>query len=233
MNVKPSWDTTGDLLEAVDPKPKNVIFKHVHSYTQKLVESYSIQDFDLNVLVQNQQKGKIRTVSDETIYNDSDISGYLAIPLYNVENKEITGYQLLNSKKKSQPIKVGTGIPVSNISNLNTPCFIATDNLNLFIRLSQLNYVSVFHHKINTAFEAVNNYFDEAKPRIIATDKKLNDVELTANSGHGRQLPQIEGMPKTGHPYSKLSRHSTCLLGIRIFTNTHRLWKFIIGKFCE
>lgn len=179
MNIKPSWDTTGDLLEAVDPKPTNAIFSHTHNYTKSVVESYSLHDFDLNVLVQNEEKGNIRTVADETIYKGRDISGYKAIPLYDFESWQLTGYQLLDTKKKSQPIKVGAGIPVSNISNSNPSNFIATDNLNLFFRLSQLNYVSVFHGKIHTAFELVNNYFDECKPRVIATDKKLElDADL-------------------------------------------------------
>jgi len=174
MNIKTSWDTTGDLLEAVDPKPKNAIFSHIHAYTKNVIESHSIQDFDLNVLVQNEEKGNIRTVAGETIYKGRDITGYKAIPLYNLESKELTGYQLLDAKKKSQPIKVGAGIPVSNISKPSPSSFIATDNLNLFFKLSQLNYVSVFHRQIYTAFELVNNYFDESKPRVIATNKKLN-----------------------------------------------------------
>lgn len=173
MNIKPSWDTTPDLLESIDPKPQNAIFSHTHNYTKNVIESYSLHDFDLNVLVQNEEKGNIRTVSDETNYKGRDIAGYKAIPLYNLESKELTGYQLLDTKKKSQPIKVGAGIPVSNISNSNPSNFIATDNLNLFFRLSQLNYVSVFHGKIHTAFELVNNYFDDQKPRIVATDKHL------------------------------------------------------------
>lgn len=179
MNIKTSWDTTGDLLEAIDPKPQNAIFSHTHNYTKNVVESYSLHDFDLNVLVQNEEKGNIRTVADETIYKGRDISGYKAIPLYDFESWQLTGYQLLDTKKKSQSIKVGAGIPVSNISNSNPSNFIATDNLNLFFRLSQLNYVSVFHREIRTAFELVNNYFDECKPRVIATDKKLEfDADL-------------------------------------------------------
>lgn len=174
MNIKTSWDTTGDLLEAIDPKPQNAIFSHTHNYTKNVVESYSLHDFDLNVLVQNEEKGNIRTVADETIYKGRDIAGYKAIPLYDLEKKELSGYQLLDTKKKSQPIKVGAGIPVSNISKPNPSSFIATDNLNLFFKLSQLNYVSVFHGQIYTAFELVNNYFDESKPRVIATNKKLN-----------------------------------------------------------
>ncbi|WP_407485476.1 AAA family ATPase [Acinetobacter baumannii] len=179
MNTKASWDTTGDLLESIDPKPQNAIFSHTHNYTKNIVESYSLHDFDLNVLVQNEEKGNIRTVADETIYKGRDISGYKAIPLYDFESWQLTGYQLLDIKKKSQSIKVGAGIPVSNISNSNPSNFIATDNLNLFFRLSQLNYVSVFHREIRTAFELVNNYFDECKPRVIATDKKLEfDADL-------------------------------------------------------
>ncbi|UUS61892.1 MULTISPECIES: AAA family ATPase [unclassified Acinetobacter] len=179
MNTKASWDTTGDLLESIDPKPQNAIFSHTHNYTKNVVESYSLHDFDLNVLVQNEEKGNIRTVADETIYKGRDISGYKAIPLYDFESWQLTGYQLLDIKKKSQSIKVGAGIPVSNISNSNPSNFIATDNLNLFFRLSQLNYVSVFHREIRTAFELVNNYFDECKPRVIATDKKLEfDADL-------------------------------------------------------
>lgn len=174
MNTKASWDNTGDLLEAIDPKPQNAIFSHTHNYTKNVVESYSLHDFDLNVLVQNEEKGNIRTVADETIYKGRDIAGYKAIPLYDLEKKELSGYQLLDTKKKSQPIKVGAGIPVSNISKPNPSSFIATDNLNLFFKLSQLNYVSVFHGQIYTAFELVNNYFDESKPRVIATNKKLN-----------------------------------------------------------
>ena len=174
MNIKPSWDTTPDLLESIDPKPQNAIFSHTHNYTKNVVESYSLHDFDLNVLVQNEEKGNIRTVADETIYKGRDISGYKAIPLYDFESWQLTGYQLLDIKKKSQSIKVGAGIPVSNISKPNPSSFIATDNLNLFFKLSQLNYVSVFHGQIYTAFELVNNYFDESKPRVIATNKKLN-----------------------------------------------------------
>ena len=129
MNIKPSWDTTPDLLESIDPKPQNAIFSHTHSYTKNVVESYSLHDFDLNVLVQNEEKGNIRTVSDETIYQGRDIAGYKAIPLYNLESKELTGYQLLDTKKKSQPIKVGAGIPVCNFGKSNGSGFIATDNL--------------------------------------------------------------------------------------------------------
>ena len=181
MNIKPSWDTTPDLLESIDPKPQNAIFSHTHSYTKNVVESYSLHDFDLNVLVQNEEKGNIRTVSDETNYKGRDIAGYKAIPLYNLESKELTGYQLLDTKKKSQPIKVGAGIPVCNFGKSNGSGFIATDNLNLFFRLSQLNYVSVFHGQIYKAFELVDNYFDESKPRIIATNKSLdcnNDLKI-------------------------------------------------------
>lgn len=175
MNIKPSWDSTGDLLEAVDPRPKEPpLFAYKHGYTNQRIECRSIQDFDLNVLVQNQEKGNIRTVSDETIYNNIDISGYKAIPLYDLESKQLTGYQLLDTKKKSQPIKVGAGIPVCNISNPNPTSFIATDNLKLFLRLSQLNYVAVYHSKLYSAFELVNNYFDDSIPRIIATDKQLD-----------------------------------------------------------
>lgn len=181
MNIKPSWDTTGDLLEAVDPRPQNPIFSHSHHYTKKVVQSYSIQDFDLNVLVQNEPKGNIRTVADETIYKSRDISGYKAIPLYDLESKLLIGYQLLDRKKKSQPIKVGAGIPVCNFGKSNGSGFIATDNLNLFFRLSQMDYVAVFHSQIHTAFELVNNYFDDQKPRIVATDKHLeynNDLKI-------------------------------------------------------
>lgn len=175
MNIKPSWDTTGDLLEAVDPRPKEKpLFEYKHAYTERMIECRSIQDFDLNVLVQNEEKGSIRTVANETIFNKRDISGYKAIPLYDLESKQLTGYQLLDTKKKSQPIKVGAGIPVCNISNPNPTSFIATDNLKLFLRLSQLNYVAVYHSKLYSAFELVNNYFDDSIPRIIATDKQLN-----------------------------------------------------------
>jgi hypothetical protein len=73
MNIKPSLDTTGDLLEAVDPKPTNAIFSHTHNYTKSVVESYSLHDFDLNVLVQNEEKGNIRTVADETIYKGRNV----------------------------------------------------------------------------------------------------------------------------------------------------------------
>lgn len=171
--MKPSWDTTVDMFEEIDPK-QQPIFSHTHNYTKNVVHSYSIQDFDLNVLVQNEDKGNLRTVADETIFNKKDISGYKAIPLFDLESKQLTGYQLLNTKKKSQPIKVGAGIPVCNFSKGNSSCFIATDNLSLFFRLSQLNYVAVFHCQIHTAFELVNNYFDDQKPRIIATNKSLD-----------------------------------------------------------
>ena len=175
MNIKPSWDSTGDLLEAVDPRPKEPpLFAYKHGYTNQTIECRSIQDFDLNVLVQNQEKGNIRTVSDETIYNNIDISGYKAIPLYDLESKQLTGYQLLDTKKKSQSIKVGAGIPVCNLSKAKPTSFVATDNLNLFLRLSQLNYVAVYHSKLYSAFELVNNYFDDSIPRIIATDKQLD-----------------------------------------------------------
>ncbi|HAV4639216.1 AAA family ATPase [Acinetobacter baumannii] len=173
MNIKPSWDTTVDMFEEIDPKQKP-IFSHMHNYTKNVVHSYSIQDFDLNVLVQNEDKGNFRTVADETIFNKRDISGYKAIPLYDLESSQLTGYQLLNTKKKSQPIKVGAGIPVCNFGKSNPSSFIATDNLNLFFRLSQLNYVAVFHSRINAAFELVDNYFDDQKPRIIATNKSLD-----------------------------------------------------------
>ncbi|MFX8860317.1 hypothetical protein ABTM70_19330, partial [Acinetobacter baumannii] len=66
------------------------------------------------------------------------------------------------------------GIPVCNFGKSNPSSFIATDNLNLFFRLSQLNYVAVFHSRINAAFELVDNYFDDQKPRIIATNKSLD-----------------------------------------------------------
>ena len=175
MNIKPSWDSPGDLLEAVDPRGKEPpLFAYKHGYTNQTIECRSIQDFDLNVLVQNEEKGNIRTVSDETIYNNIDISGYKAIPLYDLESKQLTGYQLLDTKKKSQSIKVGAGIPVCNLSKAKPTSFVATDNLNLFFKLSQLNYVSVFHGQIYTAFELVNNYFDDSIPRIIATDKQLD-----------------------------------------------------------
>ena len=175
MNIKPSWDSPGDLLEAVDPRPKEPpLFAYKHGYTNQTIECRSIQDFDLNVLVQNLEKGNIRTVSDETIYNNIDISGYKAIPLYDLESKQLTGYQLLDTKKKSQSIKVGAGIPVCNLSKAKPTSFVATDNLNLFLRLSQLNYVAVYHSKLYSAFELVNNYFDDSIPRIIATDKQLD-----------------------------------------------------------
>ncbi|MDN5625490.1 MAG: AAA family ATPase [Acinetobacter sp.] len=173
MNIKPSWDSTGDMFEEIDPKQKT-IFSHTHGYTKNVVHSYSIQDFDLNVLVQNEDKGNFRTVADETTFNKRDISGYKAIPLFDLESSQLTGYQLLNTNKKSQPIKVGAGIPVCNFSKCNSSSFIATDNLSLFFRLSQLNYIAVFHSQIHTAFELVNNYFDDQKPRIIATNKSLD-----------------------------------------------------------
>ena len=156
-----------------DAVQKQAIFSHQHEYTKSVVESYSLEDFDLNVLVQNELKGNIRTVANETIYKDQNISGYKAVPLFDLENKQLSGYQLLNPKRKSQPIKIGNGIPVSNFSKANPSSFIATDNLSLFFKLAQLNYVSVFHGQIQTAFELVNNYLDEDKPRIIATDKHL------------------------------------------------------------
>lgn len=45
------------MLKEIDLKQKP-IFSHTHAYTKRAVESYSIQDFDLNVLVQNEEKGE-------------------------------------------------------------------------------------------------------------------------------------------------------------------------------
>lgn len=124
-------------------------------------------------MIQNELKGNIRTVSEDVIHKNKDISGFKAIPLYDVQTKQLTGYQLLDIKGNNQTIKVGEGIPVMNMGNSNPVSLIATDNLKLFYRLSKLNYVAVFHSHIYTAYELVNNYFDEYKPRIIATDKSL------------------------------------------------------------
>lgn len=199
MNIKTSLATAVDMLKEIDLKQKP-IFSHTHAYTKKAVESYSIQDFDLNVLVQNEEKANIRTVAQETIYKGRDIAGYKAIPLYDLESKQLTGYQLLDTKKKSQPIKVGTGIPISNISKPNPSSFIATDNLSLFFRLSQLNYVCVFHGQIHAAFELINNYFDESRPRVIATHKALEynsdlKVHFDSNVDHlsDREINSILG----------------------------------------
>lgn len=172
MNIKPSWDTTGDLLEAVDPRPKEKpLFEYKHAYTERMIECRSIQEFDLNVLVQINKDG-LRTVSENVIYQGKDISGFYAIPLLD-QRLVITGYHLLNKKSQPTRIKVGTGIPVLNHDNKNSPSFIATDNLSLFLRLSQLKYVSVYHSDIYKAFDWIDLYLDESKPRIIATNKDL------------------------------------------------------------
>lgn len=172
MNIKPSWDTTGDLLEAVDPRPKEKpLFEYKHAYTERMIECRSIQEFDLNVLVQINKDG-LRTVSENVIYQGKDISGFYAIPLID-QRLVITGYHLLNKKTQPTRIKVGTGIPVLNHDNKNSPSFIATDNLSLFLRLSQLKYVSVYHSDIYKAFDWIDLYLDESKPRIIATNKDL------------------------------------------------------------
>lgn len=172
MNIKPSWDTTGDLLEAVDPRPKEKpLFEYKHAYTERMIECRSIQEFDLNVLVQINKDG-LRTVSENVIYQGKDISGFYAIPLLD-QRLVITGYHLLNKKSQPTRIKVGTGIPVLNHDNKNSPSFIATDNLSLFLRLSQLKYASVYHSDIYKAFDWIDLYLDESKPRIIATNKDL------------------------------------------------------------
>lgn len=172
MNIKPSWDTTGDLLEAVDPRPKEKpLFEYKHAYTERMIECRSIQEFDLNVLVQINKDG-LRTVSENVIYQGKDISGFYAIPLLD-QRLVITGYHLLNKKSQPTRIKVGTGIPVLNHDNKNSQSFIATDNLSLFLRLSQLKYVSVYHSDIYKAFDWIDLYLDESKPRIIATNKDL------------------------------------------------------------
>lgn len=183
MNIKPSWDTTGDLLEAVDPRPKEKpLFEYKHAYTERMIECRSIQEFDLNVLVQINKDG-LRTVSENVIYQGKDISGFYAIPLLD-QRLVITGYHLLNKKSQPTRIKVGTGIPVLNHDNKNSPSFIATDNLSLFLRLSQLKYVSVYHSDIYKAFDWIDLYLDESKPRIIATNKDLEtnaDLQLYFN----------------------------------------------------
>lgn len=173
MNIKTPLDAVNNKLESVEQVNPTVFFIHTHGFTSSIIESHSIQNFDLNVLIQNEPKGNIRTVSEDVIHKNKDISGYKAIPLYDVQTKRLTGYQLLDMKGKTHTIKVGEGIPVINIVNSNPVSFIATDNLQLFYRLSKLNYVAVFHSHIYTAYELVNNYFDEYKPRIIATNKSL------------------------------------------------------------
>lgn len=45
------------------------------------------------------KKANIRTVAQETIYKGRDIAGYKAIPLYDLESKQLTGYQLLDTKE--------------------------------------------------------------------------------------------------------------------------------------
>lgn len=167
MSIKPSWDTTGDLLETVDPQ---ILFAYQHGYTGQTVECKTIQEFDLLVLNQVNKDG-LRDVAIDVVYQGKDISGFTAITLVD-RNQTITGYQLLN--KKSQPtIRVGTGIPIGYLNNKNPSSLIATDNLTLFLRLSQLKYVAIFHHDIYKAFDYVDLYMDESKPRILATDKDL------------------------------------------------------------
>lgn len=168
------------IADARELMPKKAIFSHTHAFTKKVIESYSIQDFDLNVLVQNEPKGNIRTVADETLYKGCDIAGFKAIPLYNLESKELVGYSVLNKGSKSIAT-VGSGTPVANMRLSTAQVFIATDNFNLFCKLSKLNYTAVFHSQIDQAFKLLDKYFDAYKPRIIATNKQLehnNDLKI-------------------------------------------------------
>lgn len=161
------------------------IFSYKHAYTQKMIESYSIQDFESNVLLQSENKYGVRTVSQDVIFSGIDIAGSLAIPLIDIEgNKSITGYQLLCKEKKSIT-RIGKGLPIIHINKKAPLCFIATDNITLFIRLSKLNYVACFHSEIYNAFEVVNRFMDKSRPRIIATHKDFaHDTELNDNKVH-------------------------------------------------
>lgn len=185
MNSQLSWDATGDLLEAVDPKIQNPIFSYTHSYTQSVINSYSIQDFDFDVLLQGEKKGGVRTVSQDVIFKGVDIAGSIAIPLVDIhEGKSITGYQLLDRKNK--PItKIGEGLPIIHFNNKSPQCFIATDNVSLLLRLSKLNHIVMFFHDIYIAFQFVDGFMDDSKPRLIATNKDLaKDIGLSVYKVH-------------------------------------------------
>lgn len=185
MNSQLSWEVTGDLLEAVDPKLHDPIFSYTHSYTQSVINSYSIQDFDFDVLLQGERKGGVRTVSQDVIFKGVDIAGSIAIPLIDIQRgKSITGYQLLDRQKKPITI-IGEGLPIINFNIKAPQCFIATDNVKLLLRLSNLNHVAMFFHDIYKAFELVDGFMDDSKPRLIATNNDLaNDIGLSAYKVH-------------------------------------------------
>lgn len=181
MNVKPSWDTTPDMFtDDCAVQPPLFSYKNGHK-DNALTHIHTLDQFDADVLRQNEVKGGIRTVS--AMVNNVDgveLDDWIACPLYDLEPKVLTGYQLFTTKKKTQPIKVGTGLSAIHLDKEHTArCFIATDNFNLFLRLDKLNYTAVYHSKVFTAYEAVNAYLADSKPRIIATNKQLNhDADL-------------------------------------------------------
>lgn len=150
------------------------LFTYQHDYTKANVISHSIAEFDINTLKQLNDNGGIRTVSDDVIYNGVDISGYAAVPLFNLETRVITGYRLANLKCKAAPIVVGNGIPACHIDRDHAGFFVATDSYPLFARLSTMQQPCVYHNKIDEAFKLVNNWLDASKPRLIATSSNLD-----------------------------------------------------------
>lgn len=159
---------------------KQPLFTYQNGYKDDAITHiHDLQQFDADVLKQNEAKGGIRTVCNEIKNIDGiELDGWAAMPLHDLETKALTGYQLLSTKKKAQPIKVGTGLSAIHLDKEHTTtCVIATDNLNLFLRLDKLNYTAVYHDKVLTAYEAVNNYLVESKPRIIATNREITHDE--------------------------------------------------------
>lgn len=169
MNIKSSWD-------AASAEKRDPIFSYQHAYTHKTIDSYSFEDFDLNVLNQTESKGGIRSVAKDVIYQGRNISENMAIPLTDKQH-HITGYCIFDAGFKNR-INIGTGMPTCHIGNTNSSCAVATDNIKLFLRLSKLNFTAAYHTKIDSAFEYLNDCVSELKPRVIATKNTPTHLDL-------------------------------------------------------
>lgn len=169
MNIKSSWD-------AASAEKRDPIFSYQHAYTHKTIDSYSFEDFDLNVLNQTESKGGIRSVAKDVIYQGRNISENMAIPLTDKQH-HITGYCIFDAGFKNR-INIGTGMPTCHIGNTNSSFAVATDNIKLFLRLSKLNYTAAYHTKIDSAFEYINDCVSELKPRVIATKNTPTHLDL-------------------------------------------------------
>lgn len=148
------------------------IFSYTHSYNQKTIESYTIEEFDLNVLSQLDKTASIRRVANEVNQNGTDLDGWYAIPKVDA-GLNITGYLLVDHNKKAQPITVGRGFMAVN-TDKNAQFCIATSNFPLFLKLSQLGYVAAFDKDPLKAYKHINDCLPSNIPRLIASDKPLS-----------------------------------------------------------